>query len=185
MLRFLSNLWLYGTPIAAALAFLCHGHLLLALAALVALGWAWPYTVVMLFMVDRGWFVKRPEFMSAARIKSPKLLEGIYQLDANAAPNGVVQYIHKTWQVIGAAFPGRILVRDDITVDNTVFAHESKHTFDIAVWGPLFGPAYVGNSVVLWVRSKFNNGKRKDGSSINFYEDNWFEKTARKYAGEA
>lgn len=51
--------------------------------------------------------------------------------------------------------------------------HEQAHVRQVERWGPAFIPAYLAASVLAW---------RRGG---HYYFDNWFERDARRAAGES
>lgn len=67
---------------------------------------------------------------------------------------------------------GRIVLFKAFPPGETIEKHELNHVHWCDILGPLWGPAYVGASLLALIQ-----GKR-------IYEDNWFEIKARQAAGQ-
>jgi hypothetical protein len=59
-----------------------------------------------------------------------------------------------------------------------IIIHETRHCYQQFVFGPLFYPAYILCSIVLWMLGKFTSRK------IHAYLDNPFERDARRAANQ-
>jgi hypothetical protein len=73
---------------------------------------------------------------------------------------------------LAITFGHTVLGQSDTALD-IVRAHELVHVRQYECWGPFFGPAYLGCTLLLWL-----GGRRP-------YLDNPFELAARKKTGEA
>ena len=80
------------------------------------------------------------------------------------ATNVFLRYVCGVW-VSAITFGHTILGKDPVTLD-AVREHEWVHVRQYQRWGPLFGPAYLISSLLVWWQ-----GKRA-------YRDNHFEREA-------
>lgn len=67
---------------------------------------------------------------------------------------------------------GHVILGKSAAALDLVREHEQAHVRQAERWGPVFIPAYLVASVLAWKRGG------------HYYRDNWFERDARRAAGE-
>jgi len=174
--RYATLFWLYGAPLILAAMLLGNGHLFFAIVALLFLGWAWPATALALFLADRGWFKPATHLLQHPGAVGKHLLSGVYRLDPPNAPDFLTSLMVER-PISGLALPGYVFFRFDIEPNHRAVAHETRHTLDMALLGPLFAVVYLAHSAWLALRWV-------GGASVSPYRDNFLERRARRHSGD-
>jgi len=137
--------------------------------------WALPFTIICwVFYILPFWLI----FGDFKKMKSFSNKPLILILRVNTDIPSYIPWHIKRWKDFGGmAVPNVIIYRDDTTPDDDWYIpytikHEYNHNIWMFILGPIFPFAYGLSSLIQWAQ-----GKDK-------YRDNWFERTARRYAGQ-
>lgn len=130
--------------------------------------WLLPATIlVWLFYILPMWLIFRDlVFVSWAEL---------FVAEFRLADKDLEPWYAKAWRDwYGWGGPCVFIRRDDSTNLEKTRIHELRHCEQQFIWGVFFYPAYFFDSVLIWLFAK----------NLHAYLDNWFERDARKTAGQ-